>query len=106
MLEAGKFYRNNNGKRILIGGRIKHYSEFNSFVWSVSGDWYDEATGRFVLCTRRYCGFRLPVEFTGSCIENHEAVGDMDDAVVVDEPCSSDRVLADQAKGRTVRHEG
>jgi hypothetical protein len=42
MLQIGKTYKDNNGREIVIAGRIKNYSEFMPFVWGLQGDWYDE----------------------------------------------------------------
>lgn len=75
MLEAEKTYRNQLGKEVLIGGRIKKYSEFFPFVWSVGGDWYDEQTGRFVF-THRINGVYLAVTHTGRCIVDHIPISD------------------------------
>ena len=74
MLEGDKYYRDQEGCGVRIMGRIRYYSEFTPFVFSAGGNWYDEATGRFVLSTKRYCGFRLPVKHTSRCIANHQPV--------------------------------
>lgn len=70
MLEVGKVYRDRRGKEISIAGRIREYSEFFPFVWSVGGDWYDEQTGRFVW-TARTGGTYLTVTPTWKCIVDH-----------------------------------
>lgn len=75
MLKIEKAYRDQRGKTVLIGGRIKNYSEFFPFVWSVGGDWYDEQTGRFVF-TCRTNGVYLAVTHTCRCIVDHSPIND------------------------------
>lgn len=48
MLEKDNCYRDNKGKELVIGGRIKKYSEETPWVWSICGNWYNERTGAFV----------------------------------------------------------
>jgi hypothetical protein len=67
MLQVGQIYKDRNGREILIGGRIKEYSEFRPFVWSVGGDWYDEQTGRFVFSSRNG-GHYLAITPTWRCL--------------------------------------
>lgn len=51
LLEDGKTYHSGTGRRATIGGTTKHHPEY---VWSIQGDWYERATGRFVhSCKRR-----------------------------------------------------
>lgn len=82
MLEANKIYRDNDGRNISIGGRIKKYSAEFPYVWSIGGNWYDEQTGAFVSLARAgrneqgdllYEYKLLPVENWRS-IQNHTEI--------------------------------
>ncbi len=48
MLEANKTYRCENDRLVTIGGRIDKYSPQHPYVWSISGDWFNEKTGQSV----------------------------------------------------------
>lgn len=76
MLEAGKTYLNNSGKRVTIGGRIRHYEPGREFVWSIGGDWYCESTGAFAWCRLTPDGYEnvLLSENSPKSILNHEGV--------------------------------
>lgn len=46
VLEVGKAYRDGRGKRQTIGGPTRDHPEW---VFSISGDWFDRATGKMVM---------------------------------------------------------
>lgn len=79
MLEEGKCYRDNNGKIIAIGGRIRERSEEAPYVYSRGGNWYNENTGAFVSyakikgTTNDYRFFDLDVN-AGKSISNHNPI--------------------------------
>lgn len=78
MLEAGKTYLDNSGKRVTIGGRIRDYGPDREFVWSIGGDWYCEKTGSFVWGRRTPDGYEHVVlsENSPKSILNHQEVDD------------------------------
>lgn len=47
MLEPGNTYRRNDGRLVAIAGKVKPYTAETPWLWSLSGDWYDENTGGF-----------------------------------------------------------
>lgn len=60
MLKDGKTYKNLDGSRTeTIQGRTKMHPEF---VYSVSGNWYERATGKFVYSNRHRSHFLLDFE--------------------------------------------
>ena len=52
MLEFKKVYQNNNGEKVIIVGRTKDHPEY---AWSLSGNWYEISTGKFVCFDRLAC---------------------------------------------------
>jgi hypothetical protein len=73
MLEANKTYRDNDGRKITIGGRIGEYGPARPFVWAINGDWYDEKTGSFITWTKKEGDKLHPVDSRRS-ISNHTPI--------------------------------
>lgn len=73
MLNPSNVYIDNSGKEVSIMGRIKNYSDNTPYVWSLSGNWYDEMTGSFIHYNRKDGHYALISESLHS-ISNHNPV--------------------------------
>ena len=74
-LQDGKNYRNNDGTRVSIQKRTKHYPDW---VWSLQGNWYVRETGQFVLYSPgkgpdEHPDYKLLPVDSRSSISNHVA---------------------------------
>ena len=73
MLKPGTTYRDNQGDKVTIGGRIKRYSADRPWVYSIQANWYDEFSGARVTWASRTGHSLLPTRNLKS-ISDHRPI--------------------------------